>query len=50
MHEERIPHRIPRAWVKQEEETDTRIIRESNKKSGRKERGHEGEKSRTRPN
>ena len=31
--------------VKQEEETDTRIMRESSKKSGRKEREHEREKS-----
>ena len=31
--------------VKQEEETDTKIMRESSKKSGRKERGHVGEKS-----
>ena len=35
--------------MKQEEETDTKIMQESNKKSERKERGHEGEKSQTRP-
>ena len=35
--------------IKQEEETDTRIMQESSKKFGRKERGHEGEKSQTRP-
>ena len=34
----------------QEEETDTRIMQESSKKSGRKEREHEGEKTQTRPN
>ena len=33
------------ARVKQEEEADTSIMQESSKKSGRKERGHEGEKS-----
>ena len=33
------------APVKQEVEADTRIMQESSKKSGRKERGHEGEKS-----
>ena len=31
------------ARVKQEEETDTRIIQESSMKSGKNERGHEGE-------
>ena len=36
--------------VKQEEETDTRIMQKSSKKSRRKERRHEGEKSQTRPN
>ena len=36
------------AMVKQEEETDTRIMLDS-KKSGRKDRGHEREKSQTRP-
>ena len=36
--------------VKQEEETDTRIMKESSKKFGRKERGHDGEKSQTKPN
>ena len=54
MHELCIPHSIPRAWkkvsVKQEEEPDTRIMRENSKKSGRKERGDEGEKSQTRTN
>ena len=30
--------------VKKEEETDIRIMKESNKKSGRKEHGHECEK------
>ena len=37
-----------RMWtvmMKQEEETDTRIMRESSKKSERKKRGHEGKKS-----
>ena len=29
---------------------DTRMMQEGSKKSERKERGHEGEKSRTRPN
>ena len=38
------------AWVKQEEEADTSVIVKSSKKSGRKERGHEGEKSQTRFN
>ena len=37
------------ARAKQEEQADARIMR-SNKKSGRKEHGHEGEKSQTRPN
>ena len=41
--------RITTARVKEEKEADTRIMQESNKKSGRKERGHEGEKSQTRP-
>ena len=54
MHEECIPHRIPRAWgtarVKQEEGADTRIIVKRHKRSGRKECGDEGEKSQTRPN
>ena len=36
--------------VKQEEKADARITQESSKKSGRKERGHEGKKSQTRPN
>ena len=35
--------------MKQEEEADTGIMR-SSKKSGRKERGHKGEKSETKPN
>ena len=38
------------ARMKQEEETHTQKYCESSKKSGRKERGHEGEKSQTRPN
>ena len=42
--------RIETARVKQEEDTNKRIMQESGKKSGRKERGHEGEKSQTRPN
>ena len=44
--------RMGTARVKQEEETDTVVIieREYSKKSGRKEHGHEGKKSRTRPN
>ena len=42
--------RMEAVRTKQEEETDTRITKESCKKSGRKERGHEGEKSKTRPN
>ena len=33
--------------MKQEEETDTRIMQQSRKKSGRKERGHEGGKNLT---
>ena len=37
------------AKMKQEEETDTRIMQESSRKPERKERGHEGEKSQTRP-
>ena len=37
--------RIGTARVKQEEEAATRIIQESNKKSGRKECEHEEEKS-----
>ena len=36
--------------VKQEEETDTRIMQESSKKYGRQERGHEEEMTQTRPN
>ena len=52
MHEECIQYSIPRAWdtsrVKQEEETDKNNA--SSKKFGRKERGHEEEKSQTRPN
>ena len=36
--------------VKQEEETNTGIMLESSEKSGRKERGHEEEKSQTRSN
>ena len=40
--------RIGTAGVKEEEETDTRIC-ESSRKSGRKEREHEGEKSQIRP-
>ena len=51
MHEVCITHRTQgTAWEKQEEETDTRIMQESSKKSRRKERGHEGEKSQTWPN
>ena len=38
------------ARMKQEEETDTRIIVKDSMKYGRKERGHEREKSQTRPN
>ena len=41
---------IETARVKQEENTDTRIITETSKKSERKERGQEIEKSQTRPN
>ena len=42
--------RMETVRVKQEEEADTRIMQESNKKSGRKELGHEGKKSQTKPN
>ena len=42
--------RMGKAMVKQEEEADKRIMRESSKKYGRKERGHKEEKSQTRPN
>ena len=52
MHEASIPNRISRAWEQQEEEADTKIIvrvKERSKKSGKKERGHKGEKSQTRP-
>ena len=42
--------RMGTASVKQEEEADTRIMQENSKKFGRKECGHEGEKSLTRPN
>ena len=42
--------RMGAARVKQEEETDTRIMKESSRKSARMERGHEGAKSQTRPN
>ena len=38
------------AREKKEEETDTRIMQESSKKYGTKERMHEGKKSQTRPN
>ena len=41
--------RMGTARVKHEEETDSRISQGSSKKSERKERGHEGEKSQTRP-
>ena len=41
--------RMETARVKQEEETDRRIIQESSKKSGRKEWGHEEEESQTKP-
>ena len=41
--------RMGTARMKQGEEANTRIIQESSKRSGRKERGHEGEKSQTRP-
>ena len=41
--------RMGKVREKQEEEADTRIMQESRKKSGRKERGYEGEKSQTRP-
>ena len=47
MHRASIPQdtsRIGTVRMKQEEETDTRIMKESSKKSGRKERGHEGKK------
>ena len=37
--------RMGTAKMKGEEETDTRIMHESSKKSGRKESGHEEEKS-----
>ena len=36
--------------VRVEKETDTRIMQESSKKSGRKGRGHEVKKFQTRPN
>ena len=42
--------RMETARVKQEEETDTRIMQGSIKNSGRKKRKHEEEKSQTRPN
>ena len=42
--------RIGTVKVNKEEEIDTRIKQESSKKSGGKERGHEVEKSQTRPN
>ena len=43
--------RMGTARVRQEEETDTRIIvKEYSMKYGRKERRHEGKKSQTRPN
>ena len=42
--------RMGTARVKEDEEADTRIIVKSSKKSGRKRRVHEGEKSQTRPN
>ena len=42
--------RMGTARVKQEEETDTRIMPESSKKFERKGRGQEGEMSQTRPN
>ena len=52
IHEVCIPHSIPRAWEqqgwKQEQGADTSVIAiESSKKSGRTERGHEGQKSQT---
>ena len=37
--------RMGTARVKQEVETDTRIMQESSKKCGGKERGHEGKKA-----
>ena len=42
--------RMATTRVKQEEETDTRIMQESSKNYGTKERGHEGEKFQTRSN
>ena len=42
--------RMGAAKMKWEEEAETRIMQESSKKSGRKESGHEEEKSYTRPN
>ena len=47
MHGVYIPHsiytsRMGTARMKWEEETDTRVMQESSKKYGRKERGHEG--------
>ena len=42
--------RIRTVRMKQEKEADTRIMQERSKKSERKERGHEREKSQTRPN
>ena len=55
MHKVRIPHKVPclpmrTANVKQKEKEDTRMTRESSKKSERKESGHEGEMPRIRPN
>ena len=43
------PH-MATASMKKEEETDTRIMQENSKKSERKECGHQGEMSQTRPN
>ena len=42
--------RMGTARVKQEEKTDARIMLESIKTSGRKERGREGGKFKTKPN
>ena len=42
--------RMETARVKQKKEADTRIMRESSKKSERNERGHEGEKFEKGPN
>ena len=45
MYPSQYTSRMGTARVKQEEETDNRIMQESSKKSGRKECGHKREKS-----